>query len=49
MNNDPKYLARISIRFNSPDPDATADQIVRDLIDAGYDATLDDIEEESTR
>jgi hypothetical protein len=41
-----KHTASVSITFISPkgfDPSSTAQQMVQDLIDSGYEATLDDV------
>jgi hypothetical protein len=45
-----KHIANISIRFSTldpaDDPDMAADILVQDLINAGYDATLDDVSDD---
>lgn len=45
-----KHTASISITFTSnpgTNPSSVADEMVRDLIDSGYDATLDDVSDDT--
>lgn len=41
----PSFTAIVHIQINSDNPEEVSDVIVRDLIDEGFDATLDDIVE----